>query len=253
MKGEELCNAVGAAFRAGYRHFDLARAYFNEEDFRKALTINAINRDDIFITSKFNVFNEHENIEKELNETLHALDTEYIDLYLMHWPHPKNYIDAWHQLEQLYFKKKARAIGVCNFRERHLHRLLEVAEIIPAINQIENHPLFQLPELIKFCKDKGIQVEAYCPLALNDQRLLESELLIKLSLKYKKTISQIILRWHLDRVIIPVPKSKSPERIAENCDVFDFTLQADEIEAINAMNIGYKAYPEETYCPGYWE
>ena len=252
MKGEELTIAVGASYSSGYKHYDLARHYYNEEDFREALKINNIIREDIFITSKFNVFEENENIGRELNATLKALGTDYIDMYLMHWPHPKNYINAWKQLEQLYYDKKVRAIGICNFREQHLEKLLNVAEVIPAVNQFEVHPLFNLKNLIKMCKEKGIQVEAYCPLALMDIRLQESKLLQGLSRKYNKTLSQIVLRWHLDRGFVPVPKSKTPQRLYENINIFDFNLQKDEIQIIDEMNIGYKVYPEEKYCPGYW-
>ena len=252
MKGEELTIAVGSAYLSGYRHFDLARHYYNEKDFCEALKINNIIREDIFITSKFNVFEENENIGRELNATLKALGTDYIDMYLMHWPHPKNYLNAWKQLEQLYYDKKVRAIGICNFREQHLDTLLNVAEVIPAVNQFEVHPLFNLKPLISMCKEKGIQVEAYCPLGLMDVRLQKSELLNDLALKYNKTISQIILRWHLDRDLVPVPKSKSPDRLYENINIIDFYLQKDEIQMIDEMDIGYKVYPEEKYCHGYW-
>lgn len=251
LKGYTMLKTVKNAIKSGYKGFDSASAYGNERWLGLAKILMPIKSKNIFITTKFNLFDENINIEEEVNGSLRRLNLKYIDLYLMHWPHPKNYIQAWKQMESVYKKGLVKAIGVCNFEQRHLEKLLEYCEIKPMVNQIEIHPLLTQKDLIKFCNYEGIQVEAYCPFGQMNEKIKKEKILIDIANRYKKSISQIILKWHLENGIIPIPRTSDEKKLKENIDIFDFNLTKSEIELIDSLNMDYKVYEPEKYCPGY--
>lgn len=213
--------------------------------------MNLIPRKKLFISTKFNIADKNIDVRKELEGSLKRLGTNYVDLYLMHWPHPKNYIEAWKQMVELYKEGKAKAIGVCNFQIRHLEALQRESDVLPMVNQIEIHPLNTEKELINYCKQQDIQLEAYCPLGLMKEQITKNETLINLTRKYNKSIPQIILRWDIQNGIIPLPKSTKTSRLKENIDIFDFQLEEKEIEEIDLLNQNYKIYEPEKFCKGY--
>lgn len=252
-----LRNVLLAATSYGFRCIDTARDYGNEPFIGKAMKAvqrkNGLKREDLFITTKIgNSQQSIGNISEQIDISLKSLHTDYLDLWLMHWPCPDHYIDTWHKMEEVYQSGKVRAIGVCNFRERHLHALIESGiDIMPMVMQVEYHPLRTIKPMIALCDECGIQVEGYSPLCLMDRRLVESEELKALAVKYNKTIPQIILRWNIQQGIIPVVKSATPHRLKENIDIYDFVLTSDEMELLFTMNEDYKFHVESVYCPGY--
>jgi len=168
------------------------------------------------------------------------LGVKQLDLYLMHWPNPETYLDSWKEMETLYKEGLVKAIGVCNFHEHHLQKLLEIAEVTPVINQIELHPLLSQKPLREYCKSKGIQIQAYSPVARMDSKLIEHPVLVELAKKYTKTVPQIILKWDVQHDIITIPKSGNKLRIKENLDIFDFELTEDEMKKIDNINENYR-------------
>lgn len=275
LQDEALVKAAVAATKCGYRAFDTAHAYGNEVSLGNALQeayrVNGMEREDVFITSKIgddlnhgipdgklfyaSTPNEQKDIKgivsKQLNETLKDLKTDYLDLLLIHWPHPDYFVEVWKALEDEYRAGKVRSIGVSNCRERHLKKLIEAGTICPMVNQFELHPLNTRKELIAYCQQLGIQVEAYSPLLAMNRKLMESPILKSLSLKYNKSIPQIILRWNIQQGVIPIPKSGNPQRLQQNIDIFDFELTDDDMKGIDLLNENYKGIVESTYCPGY--
>lgn len=225
----------------GYRHIDTAMIYKNEEfvgkGIKEFLAENKnIKREDFFITTK--VWNSDQGYDSTLAAfelSLKKLALDYVDLYLIHWPNTPNMkttIDTWKALEKLYKDKKVRAIGVCNFEIHHFEELLPEAEIIPMIDQIELHPLNQQLKSRAYCKDKGIIVESWSPLM---QGNLENDVIEKIGKVHGKTVAQVILKWHLQSGLLPLPKSVTPSRIKENKDL-NFVLSNEEMDTINALN-----------------
>jgi diketogulonate reductase-like aldo/keto reductase len=275
LQDEEMIKAAVAATQCGYRAFDTAHAYGNEGSMGNALQevyrVTGLRRTDIFITSKIgddldhgipdgklfyaSIPNEQKDISaivsKQLSDTIRDLQTDYLDLLLIHWPHPDYFVEVWKALEEEYRAGKVRAIGVSNCRERHLKKLIEAGTICPMVNQIELHPLNTRKELISYCQQLGIQVEAYSPLLVMNRKLMESPILISLSKKFNKSIPQIILRWDIHQAIIPIPKSGNPERLQQNINIFDFELTEDDMKQIDSLNENYKGLVESMYCPGY--
>lgn len=238
-EGQEVVDAVKSAIRTGYRSIDTAAAYRNEEGVgqavREALQENDLRREDLFITSK--VWNSHQGYETALasfHESLERLQLDYLDLFLIHWPVKEKYKDTWRALEKVYSEGKVRAIGVSNFQVHHLDDLLAEAEVVPAVNQIELHPYLTQKELRTYCQSKGIQVEAWSPLGQGN--LLTHDTIKTIAEKYGKTAAQVILRWDLQSQIVTIPKSVHEARIAENADIFDFSLSAEDVEAIEGLN-----------------
>jgi diketogulonate reductase-like aldo/keto reductase len=275
LQGEAMAKAAVAATKCGYRAFDTAHAYGNEVSVGNALQevyrVNGLKRADVFITSKIGEDHDHgipdgklfyastPNEQKDiksivsiqLNETLKDLRTDYLDLLLIHWPHPDYFVEVWKALEDEYHAGKVRAIGVSNCRKRHLKKLIDTSSICPMVNQFELHPLNTRKELIAYCKQLGIQVEAYSPLLVMNRKLIESFILKSLSQKYNKSIPQIILRWDIQQGVIPIPKSGNPVRLQQNINIFDFELTDDDMKRIDSLNENYKGLVESTYCPGY--
>ncbi|MGX7419161.1 aldo/keto reductase [Carnobacterium gallinarum] len=235
---EELKTAVKTAIYDGYRHLDTAMIYNNEEFVGTAIKETEIPREELFITSKvWNYDHGYEEAKAAFAASLERLGTDYLDLYLIHWPSP-NYIETWHALEDLYEAGKIKAIGVSNFQIHHLEDLLAHAKIKPMINQIETHPEFPQNELHEFMKKEGILHEAWGPLGQGKHDLLSNPILVELAEKYNKTPAQIVLRWHVEREIIVIPKSVTPHRIKENSLIFDFSLTEEDMGKIATLNTG---------------
>ena len=237
--GSEAVNAVKAAIKNGYRSIDTASAYRNEEGvgegIRESLKETGLSREDLFITSK--VWNSDQGYESTLisyENSLKRLGLDYLDLFLVHWPVAGKYKDTWRALETLYKEKRVRAIGVSNFHIHHLEDLLKTAEIVPAINQVEFHPRLAQKALRQFCKEKGIQFEAWSPLMQG--QLFDNPILKAISEKYGKSVAQVIIRWDLQNGVVTIPKSIKEHRIIENSQVFDFTLSEADLEQIASIN-----------------
>ena len=236
---EEVQRTILDALDVGYRSIDTAQAYQNQKSIGKALKKAPVKREEIYITSK--VWNNNHGYDKtmaDFDNTLKDLQLDYMDQFLIHWPgQTESFIDTWKALEQLYREKRVQVIGVSNFLVHHLERLMEVAEIMPMVNQIELNPIFVPKEEIAFCQANGIQLEAQRPLY---EGKIEAEILKSLGEKYNKTPYQIVLRWHLEQNIRPLPKTVRKARMIENISVFDFHLEPEEIEAISALNTGIR-------------
>ncbi len=227
--------SVLAALDAGYRLIDTAAIYDNEYDVGVAINQSGIPRDEIFLTTKlWNTDQGFDQAIKACESSLKRLDVSYVDLYLIHWPLKNRRLESWRALEQLYNDGKCRAIGVSNFTINHLSELLDVSIVTPAINQVEFSPYTYQADLLHFCNDNGIQLEAYSPLTkgikLQDPRLL------RIALKYSKTPSQILLRWSIQTGVIVVCKSIRKERIIENANIFDFKISDKDMKRLDALD-----------------
>ncbi|QWU16469.1 Aldo/keto reductase [Paenibacillus sophorae] len=232
--GRQVEQSVLSALRAGYRSIDTAEAYFNEDGVGRAIRASGVPREDLFVTTK--VWNTNQGYETTLQafeNSRKRLGLEYIDLYLIHWPARGKYLEAWRAFEKLYREGYVRAIGVCNCHEQHLNAIMQNYETVPMVNQVELHPLLSQERLRAFCRDNGIQIEAWAPLIRGQ---LNIPLLWELGRKYGKTSAQIILRWDLQHGIVTIPKSVHDSRIRENADVFDFELTGEDMKAIDALN-----------------
>ncbi|MHA0858325.1 aldo/keto reductase [Paenibacillus sp. CMAA1364] len=237
--GAEVIQAVTTAIKNGYRSIDTAAIYENEEGvgqaLREVMQDQGIRRDELFITSK--VWNDDQGYESTLDafdKTMTKLGLEQLDLYLIHWPVKHKYKDTWRALEKLYQDGRIRAIGVSNFHVHHLNDLLQDAHIKPMVNQVEYHPRLAQHELHSYCKQHGIQLEAWSPLMQG--RLLDNATLQEIAQKHGKTVAQVILRWDIQNQVVTIPKSITKERIIENADIFDFQLSSEDMRMIEGMN-----------------
>ncbi|WP_173225188.1 aldo/keto reductase [Kroppenstedtia pulmonis] len=242
-EGDEVIQSVQHAIRHGYRSIDTASFYGNEEGVGIGIRQSGIPREDIFVTTK--VWNDDQGYDSTLNafeESRRHLGLDTVDLYLIHWPVSGKYIETWRALEHLYEKGLVRAIGVCNFQIHHLKDLMANAKIVPAVNQVEYHPRLTQKELHRFCRENGIQLEAWSPLMRGE--ILKEETLVKIAANHGKTPAQVILRWDLQHGVVTIPKSVRPERIEQNADIFDFELSQEEMEKIDALNQNHRIGPD---------
>lgn len=252
-KGAEAIDSVACALNNGYRLIDTAAFYANEGDVAKGIAASGLSREDVFITTKvWNTDRGYKTTLKAFNASLRALKTDYIDLYLIHWPANKMQFaddaelinaDTWRALESLYIKRKVKAIGVCNFLEHHLDALYKTALIKPMVNQIELHPGFMRPELIDYCNKKKIVVEGWSPLGQGE--ILANEDLVKIAARRGKSPAQVVLNYELTKGIIPLPKSVTESRIIQNTDIFDFDLTPEEIEVLDNFPPCIGKHPDE--------
>jgi 2,5-diketo-D-gluconate reductase A len=245
----ETVQAVTTALEAGYRSIDTAKIYDNERGVGEAVRASGLAREELFVTTK--LWNDEQGYDaalKGFDASLSRLGLDYVDLYLIHWPAPSadRYVDTWKALEKIASDGRARAIGVSNFAQRHLQRLFDETETVPAVNQVELHPDLAQLELRGFHAEHGIVTEAWSPLAQGG--LLTEQSLVALGEKYGKTPAQIILRWHLQIGNVVIPKSVTPDRIRGNIDVFDFELADDDIAVIGELDAGKRIGPDpETF------
>ncbi len=233
--GVEVEAAVGTALEVGYRHIDTAAIYGNEEGVGRAVAASGLDRSEIFVTTKvWNSDQGYASTLAALDASLERLDMEYVDLYLVHWPKPEHTAATWRAMEELHAAGKARAIGVSNFLVHHLERLAAVASIPPAIDQIEFHPHLQSPELVAYCAERGIVVEAWSPLKRG--AIVDDPDLAPIAAAHGVTVPQVVLRWMLQRGVVAIPRSVTPSRIAENADLYGFALSEAEMAAIDGMD-----------------
>lgn len=233
---KETAKVIKDALNSGYKMIDTASFYGNEVGIGNGIKESKINREDIFLVTKlWNDDHGYENTIEAFNKSINNLQVDYIDLYLVHWPNKLN-AETWRAFEYLYENKKVKSIGVCNFKIEHLEELKKTAKIMPMVNQIEIHPFSIKNDILTYCESNNIQVVAWSPIARG--RVFNNNLMIELSNKYKKSISQIVLKWHIQRNIIPIPKSSNEFRIKENMDIFDFEISSEDMKRINSLNEG---------------
>lgn len=244
--GEETATAVEAALGVGYRHIDTAAVYGNEEGVALGLRRAGVPRREVFLTTK--LWNDDQRAGRQLaafEESLRRLDTDYIDLYLIHWPVAGRIRESWRVLEGLYREGRVRAIGVSNFHGRHLEELMEEADVVPAVDQLECHPRLTQRPLRGECARRHIAFEAWSPLGGGGAgNLTRDETLMEIGARHGKSAAQVILRWQLQSDIITIPKSVHADRIAQNAELFDFSLSPQEMETIEAMNQNLRSGPD---------
>jgi 2,5-diketo-D-gluconate reductase A len=243
---EETAKAVQAALEVGYRHIDTAEMYRNEQGVGEGIRNSGIPREEVFVTSKLNNgFHAHDDALKAFDGTLEALQSDYVDLFLVHWPLPGidvDYVETWKAMEEIYRSGRAKSIGVSNFKEHHLRKLFADTEIRPAVNQIEVHPYLAQDELRAFDADHEIATEAWSPIAQG--KVLTDPTIVRVAERHGRTPSQVTLRWHVQRGDIVFPKSVTRSRVEENFDVFDFALTEDDMREITALDRGERTGPD---------
>ncbi|MFF4489389.1 aldo/keto reductase [Streptomyces sp. NPDC001544] len=243
---DEAETAVGTALEAGYRSIDTAAIYGNEEGTGKAIAASGLPREDIFVTTKlWNSDQGYDSTLRGFDTSLSKLGLEYVDLYLIHWPRPARgqYVDTYKAFEKLLADGRVRAIGVSNFLPEHLDHLLAQTSVVPAVNQIELHPHLQQQAARDYHAEQGIATEAWSPLG-QGKGLLEVPAIVAIARKHNRTPAQVVLRWHLQLGNVVIPKSVTPSRIKENIEVFDFSLDTEDLAAISALNEDLRLGPD---------
>ncbi|GHA36654.1 oxidoreductase [Streptomyces tauricus] len=234
---EDTRETTLAALKAGYRHIDTAQMYGNEKEVGQAVRDSGLDRADVFVTSKLNNDSQgHDNALRAFDRSLDELGLDHLDLFLIHWPLPAKglFVETWKALEEIYRSGRAKAIGVSNFQPRHLRRLLENSDVVPAVNQIEVHPYLTQDEVRAFGAEHEIATEAWSPIAQG--KVLDDPTINRIAEREGKSPAQVTLRWHIQRGDIVFPKSVTQKRIEENFDLFDFELSEGDIGEISALN-----------------
>ncbi|WP_150462113.1 aldo/keto reductase [Nesterenkonia ebinurensis] len=236
----DAARSVAEAVRAGYRHIDTAQMYGNETGVGEGVRASGVPREEVFVTTKLN--NGHHDptdVHRTFQESLDRLGFDYVDLFLIHWPLPflnTDYVDTWKAMLQVQETGRARSVGVSNFQPEHLERIIAATGVVPAVNQIEVHPYFANNELREFSKARGIMVEAWSPLGKGTE--LSDPVIAELAAKHGHAPAQVILRWHLQRGDVVIPKSDNPERIRSNLDLSGFELTEQDMAALDALDKG---------------
>jgi diketogulonate reductase-like aldo/keto reductase len=233
---EECERSVYEAIQTGYRLIDTAASYLNEEAVGKALKSSGVARDELFVTTKLWIQDAgYERTKKAFEKSLHRLQLDTLDLYLIHQPLGDVY-GAWRAMEELYREGRVRAIGVSNFQPDRIMDLIIHNEVVPAVNQIETHPFNQQIETQKFLQENNVQIESWGPFAEGKNNIFQNELLVSIAEKYRKTVAQVILRWLTQRGVVVIPKSVRKERITENFNIFDFGLSSEDMAEIVSLD-----------------
>lgn len=251
--GEVAVSSVKCALESGYRHIDTAQVYGNEESVGKAIKESGIKREELFITTKlWNSFHSYEMTKSSFEESMKKLGLDYLDLYLIHWPNPPKFRDRWEEanaetwkaMEELYKEGRIRAIGISNFREHHIEALLKTAKVAPMVNQIRLCPGDPHEELVKYCREKGMLLEAYSPLGTGN--IFSVPEITAMAEKYGKSAAQVCIRWSLQKGFLPLPKSVTPSRIKDNLNVFDFELDEADVDLLTKLTgcAGFDSDPD---------
>jgi 2,5-diketo-D-gluconate reductase A len=243
---EQTAQAVSTALEVGYRLIDTAQGYQNEEGVGEALRRSGLPRDAVFVTTKLT--NSEHGADRALRAfegSLHKLGLDEVDLFLIHWPVPARdlYVQTWQTLAKIRAEGRARSVGVSNFTQAHLDRLISETGVVPAVNQVELHPRFPQPGLRAYDAANGILTEAWAPIG-QGQGLLADETIVRLAARKGRSPAQVVLRWHIQLGNIAIPKSVTPDRIRDNIDIFDFTLDEDEMRQLNGMATGERLGPD---------
>ena len=240
--GEVAVSSVKEALKVGYRHIDTAAAYKNEGSIGKAIKESGVPREEIFVTSKLaNPDHGYETTLSAFDKTMEELDLEYLDLYLIHWPVPvghredwkEDILATWRAFEELYKKGRIKAIGVSNFKIHHLQHIIDNCEIKPMVNQIEFHPSCLREDIVNFCRENNILVEAWSPLASGE--VFKVEELKPIAERYNKNVAQLVIRWVLQKEVLPLPKSVHSDRIKANGEIFDFEISDEDMHIIDKI------------------
>jgi diketogulonate reductase-like aldo/keto reductase len=243
QSGKETYDAVLSALSAGYRHIDTAEMYGNEKDVGRAVNDSAINRAEIFVTTKlWDSGLGYDHALKAFDDSLKKMKLEYVDLYLIHWPEKGSQLDIWRALERIKQEGRSRSIGVSNFAPKHLKELLVKDSEHPVVNQIELSPFLQQEHIYSFCQKENIHLTGYCPLA-RGERFTDPKL-CQLATETNKSAAQLMIRWALQRGHTVIPKSVSPERIRENANVFDFNLTEDQMNMLDSLDQDLRFCPD---------
>jgi 2,5-diketo-D-gluconate reductase A len=246
IKPEDTRQATLDALEVGYRHIDTAEMYGNEKEVGQAVRDSGLSRDEVFVTSKLNNgFHAHADALKAFDQSLADLGFDHLDLFLVHWPLPGidvDYLETWKAMEEIYRSGRARAIGVSNFKEHHLGRLLAETEVRPAVNQVEIHPYLAQDDLRAFDADHEIATEAWSPIAQG--KVLDDPAIVRVAERVGRTPAQVTLRWHVQRGDIVFPKSVTRSRVEENFALFDFALSEDDMREITALDRNERTGPD---------
>jgi 2,5-diketo-D-gluconate reductase A len=241
IKPDETAAAVKTALEIGYRHIDTAEMYGNEKEVAQGIRDAGLDRSEVFVTSKLNNgFHKPDDARRAFDETLKKLDSDYVDLFLIHWPLPTLYdgdfVSTWKVFEEFARDGRARSIGVSNFQVAHLDRLAAETDTVPSVNQIEVHPYFGNEQVRAYGREHGIATEAWAPIAQG--KVLGDPVINRVAQARGKSAAQVVLRWHIQRGDIVFPKSVTPERVKENFQLFDFELDDSDMDAISALDKG---------------
>jgi 2,5-diketo-D-gluconate reductase A len=249
---EQTVETVLHALKTGYRSIDTAAMYANESEVADAIARSQLDRSEVFVTTKlWNSDQGRDRAMRAFEQSLSRLGFDYVDLYLIHWPAPSQglYVETWDAFTELHRDGRARSIGVSNFTVEHLRHIIEESGVVPAVNQVELHPRHQQAELRRFHSERGIVTEAWSPLARG--RVLGERVIEEMAARHGRTPAQVILRWHVQRGNVVIPRSVNPSRIAENFGVFDFSLSGEEMEAVGGLDESARVGPDpQTFATG---
>jgi diketogulonate reductase-like aldo/keto reductase len=252
VPAEETESAVRTALNAGYRHIDTAKLYGNEAGVGAGVRSSGLERDEVFVTTKlWNTDQGYDSTLRAFDASMTRLAFDVLDLYLIHWPTPDRdlYLDSWRAMERLHADGRVRAIGVSNFPPLHLRRLCEHSQVVPAVNQVELHPYLHQEETRRVNAELGVLTEAWSPLARGGA-LLQDPVVTGLAAKHGRTPAQVVLRWHIELGNVVIPKSVTPSRIAENADIFGFSLDVDDLASMAGLNRGERTGPDPEHLNG---
>ncbi len=253
LKGESGIQAIKTALKAGYRLIDTAQSYGNEEEVGQAIAESDIPREEVFVTTK--ITDENQGFQETLDSvkiSLEKLQMETVDLILVHWPNIENFslsIETYEALIDLREQGKVKTIGVSNYTPKLIQDTIDATHVVPAVNQVEFHPFLYQEALLKYCDDKKIRIESYCPIARAEKT--EAPVLQRLIEKYQKSPVQVILRWHIEHGLVPIPRSSNPDHIKANTEIFDFSLTEEEVKEMDGLDEGYRIVNPEK-GPGSW-
>jgi 2,5-diketo-D-gluconate reductase A len=245
-EGKHAETMIVEALKTDYRLIDTAAVYGNEASVGRSIKDSGLKREEVFVTTKLWNSDQGKTATQAFEQSLARLGLDYVDLYLIHWPAPARdkYIDTWKVFEKMYQGKRVKAIGVSNFKTHHLKRLLSETQIVPAVNQIENHPYFQDLETISFCQQHDIQVESYSPLGGQGSNLLQEDIIQKIATVHNRSPAQIVIRWHIQNGYVVIPKASTHAHLQANKAVFDFELTQKDMVSIARLATNNKRGPD---------